>query len=103
MVNGGAQLSLTWQIESGAIEYDLEWTTADQGNASFSLIQQLAGTSPGNPDNAQLDQIFRNNASRVTLPAATSTYHSLSRRHPPTFTCWHESDRYRMIKLPAFA
>jgi len=67
LVNGGAQLLLTWP-NLGADEYDLEWTTAGQGNDEYTLIKQMAGDTAGAVNTAGLDGIFLHNASRVTLP-----------------------------------
>jgi RHS repeat-associated protein len=68
-INSGNQLQLTWGVITGAEEYDIEWTTADQGNANFTLIGQMAAGTSGAVDPAVLDKLFLHNATRVTTNA----------------------------------
>ena len=65
-INSGNQLQLTWAVITGAEEYDIEWTTADAGNASYGLIQQMAAGTSGTVDPAVLNKIFLHNATRIT-------------------------------------
>ena len=65
VVNASNQLKLSWLIVPGA-EYDIEWTTADAGNDNIALIRQMAA-GPAAIDPAALNEIFRNNATRVTV------------------------------------
>ncbi len=65
----GKQLALSWPPVlvaniSGAEEYDVEWTTIDSLSENYTLATQMAANVTQSA--ATLDQLFRNNASRVT-------------------------------------
>ncbi|WP_259069334.1 RHS repeat-associated core domain-containing protein [Mucilaginibacter sp. X4EP1] len=62
--NNSTQLQLTWPT-IGA-EYDIEWTTADAGNANYAVIQQMAAGTAGTVDTLLLNSIFLHNATRIT-------------------------------------
>ena len=66
VTNNGNQLQLTWALISGAEEYDIEWTTADAGNANYATIQQMAAGTAGTVDTLLLNSIFLHNATRIT-------------------------------------
>ncbi|WP_439697096.1 RHS repeat-associated core domain-containing protein [Mucilaginibacter sp. AW1-7] len=66
LVNGGNQLQLTWSVISGAEEYDIEWTTVNNGNPYFSTVQQMAAGTAGNVSPVILGKLFLHNASRIT-------------------------------------
>ncbi|MDB5149792.1 MAG: hypothetical protein JWQ57_3812 [Mucilaginibacter sp.] len=72
--NGGQQagttkqLSLSW-ISPGTQEFDVEWATVDKGSDVGQIVATMDPALPGyNPsiDPTVLDQIFMNNASRIT-------------------------------------
>jgi len=57
-------VSLTWGKITGAEEYDLEWTFIDEESANGALLTQAgAGVTT-----TMLERMFRNNATRVTVP-----------------------------------
>ncbi|OCX50795.1 hypothetical protein BEL04_18875 [Mucilaginibacter sp. PPCGB 2223] len=65
----GKQLNLSWVPVtvaniSGSEEYDIEWTTIDSLSENYNLATQMAANI--SQSTATLDQLFRNNASRVT-------------------------------------
>jgi RHS repeat-associated protein len=68
-INNVNNLQINWNYIQGAEEYDVEWTTINNGNANFPVILANINTV-SNPDNATvstaLANAFRNNASRVT-------------------------------------
>jgi RHS repeat-associated protein len=68
-VNNVNNLQINWNYIQGAEEYDVEWTTINNGNSNFPVILANINTL-SNPDNATvstaLANAFRNNASRVT-------------------------------------
>lgn len=75
------QLRLDWNFVPGAEEYDIEWTTINGGNDNFASVdQQQGGTVPADPEayKAILNQIFRNNASRITTAKHDYTLSVLS-------------------------
>jgi len=64
------QLALSWDPAAGAEEYDVEWATIDNGSDLIGTVNAM------DPNNAaynanipvtQLDQLFQNNCSRVTV------------------------------------
>ncbi|WPQ60127.1 RHS repeat-associated core domain-containing protein [Chitinophaga sancti] len=55
---------LTWEKYTGAEEYDLEWTFIDELSDNGSLLAQQGS----NVTAATLAGLFRNNATRVTIP-----------------------------------
>jgi hypothetical protein len=57
------QMLVTWSPIQGADEYDLEWTTINDGNDHWAYIN--ANLSAPNTDT--LNAVFRSNASRATL------------------------------------
>jgi RHS repeat-associated protein len=68
LVNGGNQLQLTWAVITGAEEYDIEWTTVNNGSPYFSTVQQMAGGFTGTISPVLLNKLFLHNASRITTP-----------------------------------
>jgi len=67
--SSGKQLALSWPPVlvaniSGAEEYDVEWTTIDSLSENYTLATQMAANVT--QSTATLDQLFRNNASRIT-------------------------------------
>jgi len=79
--HSNAQLNAAWAAITGAEEYDLEWTTINDGNNDFAIIDNRY-KNPGNTDNAAvtaaLTRVFRNNGSRVTTPKNNYTLSLLS-------------------------
>lgn len=62
--NNNTQLKLTWTPQTGAEEYDIEWTTIDHGSEFDGLISQMqSGSTVGD---SLLNTLFRNNATRIT-------------------------------------
>lgn len=62
--NNNTQLQLTWPLQPGAEEYDIEWTTIDQGSQFEGIITAMqSGSTVGD---SLLNTLFRNNATRVT-------------------------------------
>jgi len=79
IANNTKQLVLNWATTPSADEYDVEWTTINDGNANFSVISANASATYDNPTlDAALLQAFRNNASRITTRANTITLSMLS-------------------------
>ncbi|WP_139112906.1 glycosyl hydrolase 108 family protein [Mucilaginibacter sp. PPCGB 2223] len=61
------QLNLSWDYFPGIEEYDLEWTTVDEGSDNQTVIDNLkTGASVADAD---LDKLFLNNATRITTVA----------------------------------
>ncbi|RFZ92853.1 hypothetical protein D0C36_15795 [Mucilaginibacter conchicola] len=58
------KLALNWDVISGAEEYDVEWTTLSAGDVNQSIATAMIAGSAG--ADSQADQLFRNNATRVT-------------------------------------
>ncbi|SDR89064.1 RHS repeat-associated core domain-containing protein [Mucilaginibacter mallensis] len=69
IANNTKQLQVSWATIPSADEYDVEWTTINNGNSNFAEISANR-TIPSTPDNPALStalaQAFRNNASRTT-------------------------------------
>jgi RHS repeat-associated protein len=65
------QLKLSWDFTPGQEEYDIEWTTADDSGDNAQLINAMltagGGTSLSTND---LDLLFHNNSTRVTVSTA---------------------------------
>lgn len=61
----GNHLSLTWAGAIGDEEFDVEWVTIDNGSEWSSLAAAMANNSTTASD-AQIGQMFRNNATRIT-------------------------------------
>jgi len=76
-VGAANQLHLFWNHPEGAEEFDVEWTTVNNGNPYWGTISAAAnGTS--SPDDNTMNQIFRNNSSRLTTPNDSCTLSMLS-------------------------
>lgn len=69
-------LTATWNAQSGAQEYDVEWTTINSGNPNYAVITANAAHS-SNPDfptlSTALAKAFVNNASRITTDSNSYT------------------------------
>jgi RHS repeat-associated protein len=69
IANNTKQLQVSWATIKSADEYDVEWTTINNGNSNFAEISANR-TIPSTPDSPVLStalaQAFRNNASRTT-------------------------------------
>ena len=63
------ELGLGWDFIPGAEEYDLEWATIDEGSERQAILNRMVAkklsTDP-EPEPAELESVFRNNATRVT-------------------------------------
>jgi RHS repeat-associated protein len=79
--HSSAQMTATWPTVIGAEQYDLEWTTINDGNDYFAIIDTCF-RDPGHSNpavvTAALSVIFRNNATRVTTSANSYTVSLLS-------------------------
>ncbi|MFT3945715.1 MAG: RHS repeat-associated core domain-containing protein [Agriterribacter sp.] len=62
-MNSKGELVASWSHLTGAMEYDLEWTFIDQTALDAGWYNTGGVTDP--------EKIFRNNATRVTLPGLT--------------------------------
>lgn len=69
----GNFLNLSWSPVSGAAEYDIEWTTINDGNSYYGVVNKKrqggAGAQSDAEFNATLENIFRDGASRITTDA----------------------------------
>jgi RHS repeat-associated protein len=76
------QLKVSFTNAQNVDEFDIEWTTINDGNPGYGVISVAGTYTAGSPIISALDQAFRNNASRVTLvkdvgytiPLITSDY-----------------------------
>ncbi|GAB2700602.1 hypothetical protein GCM10027037_26820 [Mucilaginibacter koreensis] len=62
-------LAINWGAVAGAEEYDIEWTTLNNGNDNFTATQNIYNGTLSVDDatyNSVANQLFRNNASRIT-------------------------------------
>jgi hypothetical protein len=58
------QLRLAWPHIAGAEEYDVEWAIIDKGSEFEPTVLTMLSNSSAIPD-AQLSELFRNNATRI--------------------------------------
>ncbi len=77
------QKQLDWTLILGAEEYDVEWTTINNGNANYAAVdyeQTHGGSINGSAAafEAGLAQLFKNNASRITTPGHTANISLIS-------------------------
>jgi RHS repeat-associated protein len=81
IANNNKQLLVNWNRLASADEYDVEWTTINNGNINFALIASHVGVaSPADSLALQgaLLQVFRNNASRITTADSSVSLSMLS-------------------------
>jgi hypothetical protein len=64
-VNGGNQLALLWPAIQGAEEFDLEWVVIDEDSEWTAIANNMQANS-GTLADDDINQMFRNNATRIT-------------------------------------
>lgn len=79
------RLSLFWSPVDGAEEFDVEWTTVNNGNGYWHTIDNAYHGSA--MDDATLNSVFRNNSSRITTSNNTCSLSMLS------------NDDYMMVRI----
>ncbi|MBW8682702.1 RHS repeat-associated core domain-containing protein [Chitinophaga rhizophila] len=76
-------ITLAWEKITGAEEYDLEWTFIDEESDNGGILD----SQPANVSADVLKKMFRNNATRVTVP---HEYYSISLVH---------NSRYLIVRI----
>ncbi|MFI5160458.1 MAG: RHS repeat-associated core domain-containing protein [Sphingobacteriales bacterium] len=66
LIDTGKQLQLFWGNDTTANEYDVEWTTTDDGNKYKDTIARMWTDTPYVASASVLNNIFLHNATRIT-------------------------------------